>query len=353
MRVIPPVTVTAALLTSSTLIETTPSAYNAGTTYAAGDLVYVGTVGLALTVYESLQAGNTGHTPASSPSWWEDVGEVYAEYAGGTTYAAGDIVQVAATHLVYESLVGSNLGNAVTDATKWLEIGPTNKWKMFDLLRNTQSTQPGAMTVVLTPGERINSLALFGLVANAVTITVTSVFGGGTVYTRTVDLNEREVFDWYDYFFADFSTQPTVVDFELPPYSDAVITVTITATSGNVSCGGLVIGNYVYLGTTKAAAESDVLNFSSVTRDDFGNSEMVQRRNVPKTNQDVVCDKSRVNSIRAVREALNAVPAVWSGLDDDSHGYFESLFILGYYRRFSINLAYAENAVISLELEEV
>lgn len=60
----------------------------------------------------------------------------YVEWASGTTYSAGTRVIVTAQgiHKVYESLVGSNLGNyPPTDITsKWLEIGATNRWKAFD-----------------------------------------------------------------------------------------------------------------------------------------------------------------------------------------------------------------------------
>lgn len=43
----------------------TPTVYAGGTTYASGD--YVTSAGAT---YTSLQSGNTGHTPASSPTWW-------------------------------------------------------------------------------------------------------------------------------------------------------------------------------------------------------------------------------------------------------------------------------------------
>lgn len=354
MNVIPPLDITDAMLTSSTVVETAPAAYNPATTYALDATVSVaGSAGL-LTVYKSLQNGNTGNTPASSPAWWTNIGTTYQVYSGATTYADGDRVIDATNHLVYESLVNSNTGNALTDTSKWLEVGPTNKWAMFDFLRNTATVQPSSMTVVITPGERVDAIALLGLVANSVTITVTS--SGSTVYTYTEDLDTREVFDWYDYFFQPFSTQPSLALFDLPPYTNAVITITLTATSGNVECGACVLGLYEYIGEVQYEAESDVLNFSTVTRNFDGTtntSQMVQRLNVPKTIQNIFADKSRVNRIRALRDSLNATPAVWAGLDDSDDGYFEALLILGFYKRFSINLRHPQHAVISLELEEI
>ena len=301
MRVIPPLAIIPALLTSSTCAEphASETAYNAATTYALDAVVVVAA---DHRTYQSLQAGNVGHTPSSSPTWW-------------------------------------------------LDIGPTNRWKMFDLLRNTQTEQASPLTVVITPGVRCNSLALLGLVGDSVAVTVTS--GGLTVYTHTQDLNTREVLDWYDYFFEPFSTMPSLVLFDLPPYTNAIITVTITRAVGNVSCGSLVLGSYVYIGGTQYNAESDALNFSTVERNTFGDTLLIPRRTVPKTNQTVVCKKSRVNKVRDLRDALNAVAAVWSGLDDITDGYAEALLILGYYRRFSINVAHPDDAIITLELEEI
>lgn len=356
MNVIPPLEITNARFTSSTAVETAPAAYAGGTTYALAATVSVaGSAGL-LSCYESLQNGNTGHTPASSPTWWKPLGDTYQVYSGATTYALADYVIDATNHLVYESLASSNLGNALTDTTKWLEIGPTNKWAMFDFLRNTATVVPHtkSLVAVIAPGVRVNSIAVLGLVANSISIVVTSVGGGGTVYTYTADLNTREVGDWYDYFFEPFSTQPSVVLFDLPPYTDAVITVTIGATSGNIECAACVVGTFEYIGAIQYEAEADVLNFSSVTRDFAGGTnQMIQRRNVPKTIQQIYLDKSLVNRVRNLREALNATPAVWSGLDDATEDYFESYLILGFYKRFSINAKSYSQAVISLELEEI
>jgi hypothetical protein len=47
------------------VLPSAPSAYAGGTTYAVGDHVADGGVN-----YYSLQSSNTGHTPASSPTWW-------------------------------------------------------------------------------------------------------------------------------------------------------------------------------------------------------------------------------------------------------------------------------------------
>lgn len=301
MRVIPPLEITDARLTSSSAAEPGPGevAWNAATAYSVGDQVYLAS---NHTRYERLVAGTTPASPA-------------------------------------------------TDGLNWADLGPTNRFAMFDLLRNTGTVAASPFTVVITPGQRVDSLGLVGLVADSVTVEMES--GGDVVYSRTIDLSTRATNSWYDYFHGVFSFRSAIVLFDLPPYVGGAITLTFNRSAGDVTVGGLIVGTSVYLGNTQYSAESDALNFSTVERDQFGNSRLIPRRTVPKTNQTLFCEKSRVNKVIQTREDLNAVPALWSGLDDLTDGYFEALLILGYYRRFTINLEHPDVAIVSLELEEV
>jgi hypothetical protein len=305
MRVIPPITITNAILTSSSCAE-----------------------------------------PSSGEASW----------LVGTTYALGAQVIDATRHRTYQSLQAANTGNAVptlpaTSNAWWLDIGPSNRWGMFDLFRNTATTTAGTLTVVLTPGQRINSIAFLGLVATSVEVSMT--LSGVTVYDTTVTLTNRQVLNWYDYYYASFGTAPSVVLYDLPPISNGIITITIINTAGSVSCGSMALGNYVWLGATQYDAVTDSLNFSTVTRDSFGNSTLIPRRSVPTTQQTVWADASNLNAVRNLKSLLNAVPAVWSGLDDSTQPYFEALLIVGIYKQFTINLTYIDKVVVTLLLEEV
>ncbi len=295
-----------------------------------------------LTITDSIFTSSTCAEPAS--------GEV--AYAGGTTYGLGDQVIVVAEHRTYQSLSAGNIGHTpISSPTYWLDIGPTMKWKMMDLYRNTQTTHGTPLTVVLTPGVRTDSIGLLGLDGDTVTVSMTS--SGTTVYSNTIDLNTRGAFNWFDYFFLPFDSLPSIVLFDLPAFTNGIITITIARASGSVSCGGLVLGSSQYLGKTKYGAVSEELNFSTVERDEFGNATLIPRRSVPKTNQTTELDKAYVNRVRVVRKLLNAVPALWSGVDDVDSEFFEALLILGVAKQFSINLAYTDAAIITLELEEV
>lgn len=348
MRVIPPLTITPAMITSSTASEPLlPSAYAGGTTYALAAFVSVAT---DYTIYQSLAAGNVGNTPNISPTFWKIVGLIETAWLIGTTYALNDVVSY--NHVIYQSLQAANIGNNPFNSPLfWSNSGATNKYRCFDTLRNTTTVQASPITVVLTPGVRVNSLATLGLIADSVRIRMVS--SAVTVYDQTINLIQRQVVDWFDYFFEPFYNRTSVVVFNLPPFTNGVITIDITRISGNVECGTIVLGTCVDLGKTQYSAVSDAINFSTITRDTFGNSILIARRNVPKTTQQVWAPAAVVNKINNVRDLLNAVPAVWSGLDDNTQPYFESLLILGIYKGFSIALNMPDFVISTIELEEV
>lgn len=287
-----------------------------------------------------------------------DAGET--AWSAVTTYALGDRRYVASNHVMYESLIAGNLNNDPTlevqndpdnPPTKWLQVGMTNRWQALDILRNTKSTDTSPMTIVLSPGVRIDSFGAFGLEADSITVTLTK--GGTTYYTNTVDLKTREVTNWYDYFYLPFEFQPSVVAFDLPPVSGATFTVTLTSSTGTVSMSALVIGPHVNIGDVQYGAESDVLNFSVIDRAFDGTAQLLPRRSIPKIIATVMADKSLTNKIRKLRKTLNAVPAVWAGIDQTDDDYFESLLILGVYKKFSINLDHPTAIIVNAEIEEI
>lgn len=284
-----------------------------------------------------------------------DTGE--AAYSGATTYAMGSTVISTTSHRKYESLQAGNTGHALpvppeTENDWWLETGVTNRYACLDLARNTQSIGTSPMVITISPGQRINAIAVMGMEADTLRIQMHN--GATQVYDKSFDLQLRVVRNGYDYAFKPFSLQPSVVQFDLPPFSGATLTLTLTRSTGTVKIGSILAGTYAYLGQTQTSPVNDALNFSSIDRDIYGTATLVPRRTVPKTTQTLVADKAIVNDLLDIRALLNAVPAVWSGLDDKgADGYFEAVLILGIYKQFSVNLSNAVHAVVTLELEEI
>lgn len=289
---------------------------------------------------------STHPEPSSNEQVWDS----------GDTYALKERVIDLTTHRTYESLQAGNTNHALptppeTQNDWWIDVGATERWAMLDLYRSVGTVADSPLIVEVAPGQRINGLGLFGMVAD--TVTITMVNAGDVVYTRVINLNTRVVTDWYSYFFEPFSSNPSMIVTDLPPYSGATVEIKVESSTGTVTCGGFGIGPVVDLGLAQNGAQSDALNFSRIERNDFGDSLLIPRRSVPKTSQEVWCDAADVNRIRDLRTQLNAVPAIWSGLSDPESPFYESLVILGIYKTFSITIDGNKKARINLELEEV
>lgn len=281
--------------------------------------------------------------------------------AGETVWAAGAFTKgdkriVVSTHRIYEALgdIAASTVSPDLDPAQWQDVGPTNRWAMFALDRNLQTVLASPLIVTVVPGKRVDAFALVGLDATSVLVEMV-VSGLGTVYSYTENLITRTTSTWSEYFFGEFGTKPSTVQFDLPPYVAGEITITITNSAGSAKCAACVIGNSFDIGSAELGAESLALNFSEIKREFDGSlATLIPRRTVPKTTQNILLAKSEVNKTRNLRTKLNASPAVWSTLGDNNEdGYFEALLILGVYKEWTINMAHPEHAKITLELEEI
>lgn len=276
-----PLAVTDAKLASSSVPETTVTEYGSTTTYAAGDIRGV-TTGTAQDVYQSLQAANVGHAPATSPTWWKLLGRVYVTYASTTSYAKDAIVTDAANHQLYQSLIASNAGKALTDKNSWLPLGATNRWKMFDKAVNSQTTGPDAITVSVKPGELVNTVVLMNLAGSEVTVTQAD-----SGYSRTESLVRHEVLSWYDFYYNEPIRAGDVVFDDIPPYAQSPLTVTVKSPGDTAAIGCCFLGKARTIGKTAWELTGGVISYSSDTTDAFGNVTMVKRDSAKRLNLDV------------------------------------------------------------------
>lgn len=354
MLVIPPVEITDSMLLSSNVEESGLSAYVPGTTYPIDAYVTVLTELTKQTVYQSLQPANLGHDPATSPLWWKPISVFYKAYDPATTYASGSIVTVvtANSHRLHQSIQGSNLGKPVTDPLWWYDYGVTNRWAAFDLLRNTKAIRASPMVFTVKPGLRTNSLFITGMLADSVRIEI--ITGVSTViYDMTINLSTRNTVSWLTYYTGQFYTRESVIRFDLPMFTDAQYRITLLRSSGNVELGGFGVGVAEDLGRAQWQASSDSKNFSTVERTMQGDATMIPRRRIPKTSQTTHIPKTLVPRILKVREDLDARPAYWAGLVDDTNPYFKALEILGFYTKFVVSVDNVDEATLQIDLEEI
>lgn len=275
-------------------------------------------------------------------------------WAASTAYAAGDVRVRATTHRKYMALKA--IANTVTtppesDAANWSDIGPTNRYAMFDAERNTASTVTGtSLSATVTPGVRATTVAVFGLRAETVRLQATS--SGSTVYDKTINLSTRSTSKWSEYFFGTFAYREGALFQNVPPNINNVITITLgRAMSGLLSCETVAIGTPVEIGDAQYGATSDIFDFSRIDRDAFGNAALVRRKNVPTLNVQVLAEKSKVPAIRTLREQYAARPLIFLPVADSSDALFDALAMVGIFKRMPIAVQYSRHVLLTIEAE--
>lgn len=276
----------------------------------------------------------------------------YGEWDSTTTYADGDnVIVIGTTHKVYESLVNSNLNNDPTtdDGTNWLEISSTNRWKAFDQKISDPVVQANSIEYVFDNHDsNITGIALFGLKGASVNVTVTDSTAG-EVYNETVSLTDnRNIVDWYTYFFEEQVQREQAQFLDIPPYLNATVTVTVTANpSENAQLGQLVLGFLSSLGTTSYGTSISIEDFSRKETDAFGNFVVVERAFAQLADFDVEFETGNARKIQRTLAEFRATPIVYIGSEDTSYG----TTIYGFYRRFDLTLEGPSLSFGAIEVE--
>lgn len=273
-----------------------------------------------------------------------------ANYNSGTTYALG--AKVSYQGIRYESLQNTNL-NKTPDVspTWWLNIGATNQFAMFDQFVSTSTTATTSLTTVYAPGAVFNSIALINLEAAVVTVTIRDGLAGPIVYENSAGLSGANVTNWYDYFFLDPLLKRTQVVFSgLPSYVNSYITIELTNSTGQpVSVGHVVAGDLASLGQTQYGVSAGIVDYSVKETDEFGNTTFVKRAFSKRMQSDFFLENNQLNRVHAYLASVRATPAVWIGSSDPQ--FEEALIIYGFYREFSLQIAYPNNSLYNIEIE--
>ncbi|WP_157222656.1 hypothetical protein [Novosphingobium sp. AP12] len=244
----------------------------------------------------------------------------YPEWAVGDTYPLGAHVIKAATHRIYESVVPGNLGDDPAAASgKWLDIGPTNRWAMFDEALGSATSAANQISVTIAAGV-INAVALLDV--HAATVRVQA-----GAYDRTTAPNESG----------------TVTFLDLPS-TGGQVTVTI-AGPGIVEVGTLLVGDLVGLGSTTDSPKAAIDDYSRKEADEFGEVIVVERAWAKRMTARAMIRTDAIDVVAGRIAAVRARPALWIGKDG-----LESLTIYGFFKDFSIEVD-ATVSRLSLSIE--
>jgi len=289
-----------------------------------------------------------GASPASNVS--EDDYPVWVGGVSATTYALGDRVIMIATHKIYESLQNTNTNNDPrTSPTWWIEVGPTNKWAVFDNSVSSQTANPYLIEYWLTPGRAIGSIGLLNLTdAYEIDITMYSPSTGspGIVYSKTIDLGLTETAsDWWSWFFA-FRNRPTQsVESDLPAYQDCIVKVQIVG-GADLAIGVLLIGQRREFGIgIKYGARVGIQDYSRIETNDFGDTVLIQRAFAKRVSFELMINANEVDLFQNFLASIRAKPCLYI-----ANKNYEATVLFGFYKSFEILINYPDHADCDMEI---
>ncbi|WP_027864257.1 hypothetical protein [Massilia alkalitolerans] len=247
----------------------------------------------------------------------------YAAWAAGTAYVKDAFCISPATHRIYQCMTphtGKNpddVTNRAGTTVYWLDIGPTNRWAMFDEEVSTQTVAASPLTVVLRPGS-FSGLYLAGVDAGSISITVKDAPSGVVIYSYTGQLEGSQPADYDEYFFDRFKPLTDFLASDIEQYNSAELTLTLSSAGGAVKCGVLAIGDLRSLGRTQYGAKAKPKTYSYIKTDDFGRTSIKRRKTAMDMSASAHLDVSEANAVTDIIRSVLDVPAVWiaSGLQE-------------------------------------
>jgi len=307
----------------------------------------------ALTIVRPLEITDTILDDSGSPPATNVPEDDHPEWDSGTTYDQGDRVILTSTHRIYESLLNGNLDNDPTvtsSPTYWIEVGPTNRWAVFDTSVSTQTAQANNITYQLVPGEAINTVAVLNIrAASQLTVTMVSPSTGspGVVYEETVDLSPLPLTsDWWAFFYGQKVVPTQSILLDLPSYSDGELTIELEGGS-DLAVGVILLGQQQNFGIgIRYGARVGIQDYSRKETNAFGETVLVQRAFAKRANFDLMVNKDEVDSLQNTLSTIRATPVLWIGSTE-----YESTTLFGFYKNFDILISYPNHSDCQLEIE--
>ena len=269
-------------------------------------------------------------------------------WVSGTSYTALD--KVIYEHKIYERIVtGAGTTPPDLDQINWLDLGYTNRYRMFDNIISNVSSRTGGIEFTLKPNQTVNGIALLNVNASTVRVVMTDPVEG-VVYDRTKELRiSTNVVDYYTYFFAplmDLGDIDSAIFLDLPNKPTATITVYISSGAALVSVGEVVYGVQSIVGRTNYGTAIGITSYSRKDQDEFGKVTVVKRKNSKYADYDIDIDNRNLSFVQRLFQDIDSVPCVFIGNPE-----MEELIVYGFYKDFKATISFPTVSKCTLRVE--
>lgn len=255
----------------------------------------------------------------------------YPAWAEGE-YKQGE--RVIYEHRIYEVLAETTADKPpdglLTHPPSWLDVGATNRWRMFDDKIGTQTKQLGSIDVDLRLSGVVNSIAVLNAAGRSITVRMTDPIDG-VVYERETSLVDAGVTNWYDYYFAPIPKVTDIVLTDLPAYGTADLQIEVSAGAEDAAVGHVVIGRLRDIGVALHGTSVGIIDYSRKTTDEFGNTAVVERGFSKRAEFDVVVDTEHLGMVQRLLASIRATPVLWIG-----EGTMEETILFGFFKDFNL-----------------
>lgn len=255
--------------------------------------------------------------------------------ADASDYRAGD--RVIQGRIVYEALIDEPTTAPSTgadqDPPQWVQVRYANPWRMFDG-SSSEGSEGDPVEVQITPGQAVTGVAVVGARGSTVRVVVEDP-DAGIVYDSgdTSLLDGVTIDNWFTYFFEPYAYVEDKVFLDIPSYTGATITVTVSNDGEPAVLGELVMGSVLQIGDAQYGTSVGIIDFSRKETDQFGSYSVVERPFSKRAEYDVAIPAGQTGAFQIELARRRTTPMVWIGDENKSE-----TIVFGFYRDFDIVL---------------
>jgi hypothetical protein len=267
-------------------------------------------------------------------------------YSAATSYAKDAVVYDPVTHLTYKSVVAANVGNALSDSTKWTKGDVINRWKMLDQYNNTQTSNLDEILLVVSPEVISQGFYLGNMDAGEVRASVVDLYEGMVyreVQNLVVSTSGSSFFNWC---FRRIRKKSYAVSVLMPVYARALITISIRKIGATPKCGMCAIGPVVDVGLSEWGISTEIKDYSTTTFQFDGTSDTQLRGFSRRMSVDVEVDNDQKDVVEETLAQFRQKPVAWIGTV-----LWGSACLFGRYSSFKSVLPNVRKSKISLQIE--
>ena len=270
----------------------------------------------------------------------------YPVWVSNQAYVSGN--KVIYQHKVYEAILPvTSTTPPDLDQDNWLFLDYTNRYRMFNNVLSDKSSRVGGIHFTLRPSQIVTGIALIGVFASYVRVTVTDPILG-IVYDETKSLMDiSTVNTYFEYFYQPLSnTQSSVAFLSLPVAPTGYIDVYVESGDNLVEVAEVVYGSYTLVGQTNYGTSVGIKSYSRKETDEFGNTRVVKRRNSKYCEYDVTIENIRLASVQKFFSDIDSVPCLFVGNED-----LEETIVYGFYSDFKATISFPQISKCALKVE--